>query len=270
MKTTKNILLVLTASALTVTAAETNLFNPGSQDPTVSAKTWTGNANYGPWGKENPTGSKDGKSCVEYTFTKGWQRIQGGGLTEVNPSSTYKVKVALKGKEGISFRMGIYCFDKNKQIIDVMHNASLSDPVYTLAADAKKGSKTITLDTPVSYQHHWAVAFNAKKDGSDIPNRNTVNLIHAPKKVTGKILNLDQGLPVDYQKGTVVRLQQRKELAFRNVNMTGDWKDFSFHTVKDRALAPYVKYITIFLQTGFKETQTVLIGSPLIEKAATK
>ena len=266
----KTTLFVIAVSVITAFAEESNLFNPGADDPAGAAKAWTGNVKYGPWGKVNPTGSKDGKECIEYTFGKGWSRIQGGGLTEVDPSAVYKVKVALKGRENVSFRMGIYFFDADKKIIDVMHNASPSDPVYSLAADAKKGDKTVILNAPVSYQYNYGLAFNAKKDGSDIPNRNVANLAHASKRVTGSTLSLERPLAADYAKGTLVRLQRRKELAFRDVKMTGDWVEFSMQTKGTRALPPYAKYIAIFLQAGFKESETILIDAPSIEKVSAK
>ena len=266
----KTILFVIAVSALSVFAGGANLFNPGAKDPAGAARAWTGNAKYGPWGKVNPTGSKEGKGCIEYTFGKGWLRIQGGGLTEVDPSAIYRVKVALKGREGVSFRMGVYFFDAAKKLIDVMHNASPSDPVYSLAADAKKGDKSVKLNAPVSYQHYCGLAFNAKKDGSDIPNRNVANLVRAPRKVTADTLTLERPLAADYAKGTLVRLQRRKELVFRNVKMTGDWAVFSIQTKGQRALSPSTKYIAIFLQTGFKEPETILIDAPVIEKVSAK
>ena len=266
----KTALLVIAASTLSVFAAETNLYNPGADTPEAAAKQWTSNRKYGPWGKVKAAASKDGKDCIEYTFPKGWHRIQGGGLTEVDPSAVYKVTLSLKGKEDLSFRLGIYLFDKDKKLIGVMEHASPGDPIYTLAADAQEGDKTITLTTPVSYQGYFGVAFNAKQDGSDIPNRDVAVLRYSKTKLTGDVLNLERPLKADYAKGTTVRLQQRKEFPFRQVKMTGDWKDFSFRTTGQRALTPYTKYIAIYLLTTFQEPQTILIDAPVIEKISAK
>ena len=265
---TKFLTAALAAATVSAFAGGANLYVPGGATRAEDANSWTANPKKGPWGKVN-SDSLSGKGSIECSLPKGWAQLVDGSRTEVDSTAVYKVKLALKGKAGLKFRMGIIFYDKNKKMIDVMDYAPADAPIYTLAKDANPGDKTITLDQPVSYIFHWAAAFNAKADGSDIPNREHCNLKPTGKKTEkSAVLELQYPLKKGYAKGTAVRLQKRHELAFCDVELTGDWKEFSFLTTKSRALLPQTKYISFFLQTSFPEPQTILIDSPVIEKVS--
>lgn len=267
---TKIILTLLAAASLNAFAKETNLYVPGGADRAADAKSWAANKKYGPWGKVN-SDSVSKKGSIELSFPKGWYRITGGGLIPVDPANVYKVKLAVKGQKGLKMRFGLMFYDKNKKIIDVMDYAPVNAPVYTLAKAAKKGDKTLTLNQKVNYIHHWAVAFNAKADGSDIPNREHCNL-KPSRKWTAKsaTLELAQPLKKNYAKGTVVRLQKRHELIFRNLELTGNWKTYTFRTINNRAIRQATKYVSIYLQSGFSAPQKILIDSVSVEKVPAK
>jgi hypothetical protein len=102
---------------------------------------------------------------------------------------------------------GFICYDKNKKHVITLNSNVVLDSGTTLAEECKKGDKTLVIKANNKWKAGYAIAFNAKDDFSDLPNREVAYKI---TKVAAKDGNMELQLsaPVKkaYPAGTKVRM----------------------------------------------------------------
>jgi hypothetical protein len=154
----------------------------------------------------------------------------------IDPAKTYTLTCYLRSldpENPASAFMGVYMFDKNKQRININNVAVIKGTESELTAPAVKGSKEIIVKKNPKYLKfkHWAVAFNAQTNYSDLPNFDLSSRGKAMKVEGDKIiLILRSPLKKSYQAGTRIRLHSPWGAPFYWVAqgwMPGEWKKFS-------------------------------------------
>ena len=151
--------------------------------------------------------------CKDGVFSAA--KIKGGTFfasksVKIDPTKKYQISGEFKstGKRPMVY-IGFVPYDaKNKQISCIYIHDSYNS-LTTLAKDAKKGDKVLYLtdcskwrkDTP-----HGYIAFNAKKDYSDMPNTSVLAIEKdIAKKDNLWVVTLKQPLKKDYAAKTSVR-----------------------------------------------------------------
>ena len=102
---------------------------------------------------------------------------------------------------------GFKCFDKKKRHIATYHSNAMLGTDTTLAQECKKGDKSIVIvKAKKMWTKNYAVAFNAKDDFSDLPNREIVyKILKVVPKGENLELQLSKGVTKSYPAGTKVR-----------------------------------------------------------------
>ena len=150
-----------------------------------------------------------------------------------DPAAKYTLNVDLKqvpGAKTFPVHYGFYCYDsKGRQILH--HHVAITQKTATvLAADAKVGDKTITVKDASNWKKDYWIAFNAKADLSDLPNR---ELVRAGKSIEKKgdvwIVTLTTPLKKAYAAGTAVREHSSGGYIYvqSGVKVGADWKTIS-------------------------------------------
>lgn len=149
---------------------------------------------------------------------------------KLDPAAKYTLTVTVK-KDGsakaFAYHCGFYCYDKAGRMI-VCQNISSSKPSFTsLAKDVKPGDKTVTVKDGSKWRKGGLVAFNAKQDYSDLPNREVVGQITKIEK-QGDVWVITLSSPVKkaYAAGTDVRehFYGGYVYAVAGGKLTDDWK----------------------------------------------
>lgn len=126
---------------------------------------------------------------------------------EVDPQKTYLLKGSFRNlsQEQIRVYLGFVPLDSNgKEILDRHVNCAKGTETE-LAEAVKAGDTTIKLknDWP-KIGKNWQIAFNAKDDLSDLPNRDLSPLVDS---ANGNEVKLSGPLPKAYPAGTKIRAQ---------------------------------------------------------------
>ena len=152
----------------------------------------------------------DGKD-VFATRTKGaWQRFTLKKKIKVDPAKKYVISVKLKqnGEKPLRAWIGFVPTTEKGHFIRPQHVCNSNVSITTLAEDFAKGSKTIKVKNASKWEKgkHYYIAFNAKKDMSDMPNFALSTMISKIEK-TGDVytITLTKPLQKAYPAGTQVR-----------------------------------------------------------------
>lgn len=160
----------------------------------------------------------------------------------IDPKTTYTLSGEFRLSEpgkARPFYFGFRPLDKRgRTITAVMVNAVAGARITELAADAKKGDQMLILKDASSWKidkAHYLVAFGAREDGSDLPNRTLSNYLaqeEIQKRADGTYeLRLNQPLGSDQAAGTAVRLHASggtyPYTAAAGRELTGEWQTFS-------------------------------------------
>ena len=152
----------------------------------------------------------DGKD-VFATHTKGaWQRFTLKKKIKVDPAKKYVVSVKLKqnGEKPLKAWIGFVPTNQKGRVIGPQHVCSSNASLTTLTEDFAKGSKTIKVKDASKWKKgkHYYIAFNAKKDSSDLPNFALSTMISKIEK-TGDVytVTLTKAFKKAYPAGTQVR-----------------------------------------------------------------
>jgi len=78
------------------------------------------------------------------------------------------------GKTPSKMYFGLRCYDKNKRWISPYHSNVILGSATTLAEACEKGVKTVVIKANKKWKKNLCIAFNAKDDFSDLPNRETI------------------------------------------------------------------------------------------------
>ena len=160
-----------------------------------------------------------------------------GALTfpaiKLDPAAKYTLQLDIRqapGAKTFPMHCGFFCYDKNgRQILS--HNVGITRKTGTvLAADAKAGDQTITVKDAANWKKGYWIAFNAKEDLSDLPNR---DLMRAGNSIEKKgdvwVVALQTPLKKAYAAGTGVREHSSGGYVYvqTGVKIGTDWKTVS-------------------------------------------
>ena len=147
----------------------------------------------------------DGKLCgvVDNKIT-----IASEKLIPVEAGKKYTLSGSFKslGNKTSKVYYGFMPHDKNRKYIHTYHSNVILGSATILARECKKGDKVLVIKANKKWKKNHIVAFNAKDDFSDLPNRNIAYKIAriTPK---GENIELELSRPVlkAYPAGTKVR-----------------------------------------------------------------
>ena len=202
---------------------------------------------------------------------KGPGVLYGKNYIPVDTGSGYRLSGEFRALQGPApgIRFGIALFDEKKQLIASLFLADVPGSLTELAEPAAAGSKTILVKDASKWKKHFShyvkVAFNAKQDYSDQPNRD-ISKFYINKVVKdGKYWKVELRGPLakSYPAGTLVR--QHKEGGFLNfvlnseTKLSPEWRKFE-GTIKGYAAhgAPMDKF---WKTTRFARIAVTVTGS---------
>lgn len=197
-------------------------------------------------------------------------RIQSAADMPVSPAKKYRLSGEFRVVDGKDVKMyfGLIPLDAKKRFIGPRNVVTLYRSEAKLAADAKKGSKTVTLKDvkrPALFKAHphKNLAFNTDNSGkyADLPNFDIAGGIvktvaNADKTLT---VTLKSPLPADYKADSGVRIQMNGGTYLtvagekEELNVTPQWQTFEGVTVPGEVHAHTRKQ----LRTGTKSVRII-------------
>ena len=137
---------------------------------------------------------------------KGLFALEATPYIDVDPNKSYTISATITnlGEKVTTFYMGFRAYDA-KGAIQCQDVHSRKDSFTTLAQDAKKGDNFIIVKDASKWDvknKYTCVAFNAKEDFSDMPNRHRLNITKIEKldddtwKIT-LVAKLNRDFPAD-------------------------------------------------------------------------
>ena len=175
----------------------------------------------------------DGKLCAVVDNNK---TITSKKLTPVKAGKKYILSGSFKslGKAKSKVYYGFICYDKKKRQINSMHSNVIKGTATSLAKACKKGDKVLVVKANKKWKKgNYAIAFNAKDNFSDLPNREVVYKI---SKVVPKGADIEVQLPKPLRKaypaGTKVRLHNNSYGYYLYTAVVGNampktWKSYN-------------------------------------------
>jgi len=128
---------------------------------------------------------------------------------------------------------GFICYDKNKKSILTYHSNVILNSGTTLAQECKKGDKTLLIKANKNWAKNYIIAFNAKDDFSDLPNREVIfKIVKVVPKGENMELELSKPVSKAYSAGTKVRAHTSACGSYIYTTLVGapmpkDWKTYS-------------------------------------------
>lgn len=147
-----------------------------------------------------------------------------------DPNAKYTFTLDIKqvpGKKTFPLHYGFYCYDSKGIQLGYQHVGIIHNTDTVLAADAKVGDKTITVKNAGKWMKNAWVAFNAKADLSDLPNRELAAVGNSiEKKGDVWVVTLKTPLKKAYAAGTSVREHGNGGYVYvqAGVKIGADWK----------------------------------------------
>jgi hypothetical protein len=187
-----------------MTFAAENLIKNGSAENAATVKKWHKKLVL------NTDDKVSGKASFQGNDKSIWAFSQ--ELIPVDPSKTYKLSGSFKsiGKDKGRCYLGLVMYNAKKRSINRNSISVYKDTVTELAADVKAGDKVIKLKDCSKWNgknlNRKIIAWNAKKDFSDLPNFATSSALEKLEK-KGDIWEVTLKRPVgkNYPAGTLVR-----------------------------------------------------------------
>lgn len=171
----------------------------------------------------------------EFLGLKGWTDIHTKRSFEVDPEAEYEISGMFRTKESqenpTRLEFGFDPIDENNNVIAPTAIGFVPETQTKLAKDAKIGDKTVD----IVKKGKWlfgVIAFNAKEDFSDLPNREIYEFTSPKNKpADGEVLTLTLKKPLknSYKAGTLVRNHINKRLwtVSRFYKVPKEWTLFS-------------------------------------------
>jgi len=137
--------------------------------------------------------------------------LRTNGSFKINPDAYYIISAWVKTVDPVPGHMylGLIPCTSDKKYIAHQYYSDNYAAVAELAKPAAKGDESITVKSGVKWKasRFNVVAFNAKADGSDLPNRELSSGIVSIKRNTpeGDVITFSKALKKDYPAGTLVR-----------------------------------------------------------------
>jgi hypothetical protein len=177
----------------------------------------------------------DGKD-VFATRPKGtWQRFVLKKKIKVDPAKKYVISVKLKqtGEKPVKVWIGFVPTTEKGRFIAPANVCNSNASMTTLAESAVKGTKTIKVKDASKWKkgRHYYIAFNAKKDMSDLPNFGLSSMI---SKIEQNTITLTSPLKKAYPADTQVR-QHRSGGTYvytKSGDVPKEWKVWKGRSVK--------------------------------------
>jgi len=175
----------------------------------------------------------DGKLCA---VVDNRTYISSKKFTPVKAGKKYVLSGTFKslGKAPSKVYYGFICYDKKKRKISTLHSNVILGTATTLAKACKKGDKILVIKANKKWKKgRYAIAFNAKDDFSDLPNR---EIVYKITKVIPKGANMEVLLPAPLKKaypaGTKVRKHTSSYGSYLYTTicakkMPNSWKSYS-------------------------------------------
>ena len=148
-------------------------------------------------------------SMDEYLSINGWVSIITKRSFAVDPEAVYEISGMFRTPAGQAkltyFDLGFSPVDADGRVIDGTAVLCKQDSLTVLAEDVKAGAKSVKIKKAPNWFNNGFIAFNAREDLSDLPNRE--NVWFRKPQVQGEfiILPLVKPLKKGYAAGTKVR-----------------------------------------------------------------
>ncbi|MBO5689469.1 MAG: hypothetical protein J6S73_06015 [Lentisphaeria bacterium] len=197
----------------------------------------------------------EGTRVLRISKPKAWIFL--GEKMAVDPAKTYTVSMELRSADAAALSrvnyIGLVQQDsRSRSLVRDFVYAVPGAAVAKVAADAAKGAKEIILEGTVDLSRQGGkgicLAFNAKEDFSDLPNRDLSGKVLRTAVVNGNtVFTLAQPLRHDVKAGTAARCHYHSAGFTYGVLMgglTADWKKFTCRItgVADKGTADYNKF----------------------------
>ena len=148
-------------------------------------------------------------SMDEYLSINGWVNIITKRSFAVDPEAEYEISGMFRTPADQAkltyFDLGFSPVDADGVIIDGTAVLCKTDSLSVLAEDAKSGTKSIRIKKAPNWFTNGFIAFNAKEDLSDLPNRESAWFRKPKVQGDSIILPLVKPLKKSYAAGTKVR-----------------------------------------------------------------
>ena len=158
----------------------------------------------------------------------------------VDPAKKYRLSGKFRlvnppAEKAGRLKFGIHTYDKNKRPIQPEHTTVINRTATELTAAAEYGQRSVTIANGKTWRivpNFSYIAFNAKDDFSDLPNRTTVAITAVKIQPDGKaVLELKEPLNEFYAPGTKVRMHHRLAAFLYggalNKVLSGEFQDIS-------------------------------------------
>lgn len=183
--------------ALTAAWAETVLYR---MDADKNAKKFDGGGTI--YTKE----AQSGQNCY---FVKGRNRLMSMNQIKIQPDKKYRASFYVKavGESPAQIFAGWICYDKKGKVIPSEAFHSVRNSLTEVVSAAVKGDRIVKIKDGSKWKKGKAfqIAFNAKKDDSDLPNYQVYGFEKLEKKDGVWQITLQKPLAFDVVKGTFVR-----------------------------------------------------------------
>ena len=160
-----------------------------------------------------------GSGCIlkddALAFSGRWSYVSSIPLIKIDPAAQYIFEFEFKGPEKpskpLKITASVTSYDKNKKIIQPYHVLNVAGSEAKLSREAKIGDHELWLkdaDAGKWSARPWAsIAFNAKENYADLPNRDIVNRNIRKIETSGNELKISLKTPMKkaYPAGTRVR-----------------------------------------------------------------
>lgn len=170
--------------------------------------------------------------------------------TKFIPVSDNTISIALKiknvGEKPARIYSGFATYVKEKAPADNKHYPYKNQNNVLNVVSAEKGSKTIVVDSYSEWQKNCYLALDAKKDSSDIPNRDLVGgRISEVRKLENRQAEIimDTPLKETIKKGTAVRIQGTGGYLYTSIKtlQPGEEAEFATTIKKDENFFQYAQ-----------------------------
>lgn len=200
----------------------------------------------------NTTMAKSGSACMQTDLRPAW--LYSPKAHSIDPAKKYRFKIALKTIDPATVNhgyVGIAQYDANNRAIFRNQVQTIPGTAAKLAAPAAKGDTELRI-TGADWSGKLSklgtmIAFNAKEDFSDLPNRRLSPQIKSVKTEGDvQVVTLSKPLAAAYPVDTPVRLHEAPaghSYGLLNANVPAEWKEIQATvTGRSQNSGPYTEF----------------------------
>lgn len=184
------------------------------------------------------------------TFSNRWSYISSIPLIKINPAAQYIFEFEFKGPENPSKPLKITAYitsyDKDKKIIQSYNVLNFSGSEAKLSREVKIGDSELWLKNANKWvSRPWAsIAFNAKENYADLPNRDVINQNIKKMETVGNELKITLKEPMKkaYPADTCVRQHiWSSDVTVFTASVSPKWTKKTGTVTGPRGVNPYEK-----------------------------